>query len=178
LINDILNAYGFPACGTNDDIAFRNFLNFANDLSYYAPTVSFAQGWTANCHVFFINEPNPFPGMFQGESTHTMDVTLLFQNLNDFLPPAVKENAVQLASDVFTFMYGGRPWPSCTEQEQGAKVFGPSSWDLRVTSPSVGVIDNLLSESSGRRRVMVDLGARIGFDDLAKAFAAFSASRN
>ncbi|KAJ9132448.1 Carboxylic ester hydrolase [Pleurostoma richardsiae] len=175
-IDELLGAYGLTSDFSDDDVAFRGFMNFINDLAYYAATVAFARGWPTACHVHFVNERNPGKGMFQGEATHIMDVILLFQNFNENLPPAMAKAAVQLAVDVFEFMNGHSPWPRCTDRKQSAKVYGPSSWDPKVDTPSIKIIDDLLSPDSGRRRTMIDIGDRIGFDNLAKALAGFLAS--
>lgn len=172
----LLEAYGFTSMLKDEDLAFKKFLHFFNDISYYAPTIHFARGWSSNCHVFFINERNPWEGMFKGEATHVMDVMLLFQNLNEQFPPAVQANAVQFAVDCFKFMHGTQPWPSCTAEQQSAKIYGPSSWKPRVSAPIAKVVDDILSPETGRRRVMIDFGARLGFDELARAVARFNAS--
>ncbi|KXJ87815.1 esterase/lipase [Microdochium bolleyi] len=183
LIDELLEAYGFTSSAqVDEEIGFRQYLTFLNDISYYAATVTFARGWTtahhSNCHAFFVNEQNPWEGMFQGEATHIMDVMLLFQNLNKQFPPAVRANAVQFAVDCFTFMYGRQQqlWPSFSQRMQCVKVYGPSSWEPDADTPVAKVIDDILAPDSGRRRVMIDLGDRFGLDALAQAVAGFNAS--
>ncbi|KAH7000696.1 esterase/lipase [Ilyonectria destructans] len=175
-VEELLEMYGFRSSAIDDDLGFRKFLDFFNDLGYYAATVSFARGWSPECHAFFINERNPWKGMFQGEATHIVDAILLFQNFNDDLPPAMKEAAIQLAVDVFTFIGGRPPWPSCNNDTQCAKVYGPSSWDTHITQPSSMIVDDVVSDNTGRRREMIDIGSLIGLDELGLALAAFVAS--
>ncbi|KAM5349585.1 hypothetical protein ACJ41O_006090 [Fusarium nematophilum] len=174
-VSDLLDAYGFGSERRDDDTAFRSFLDYANDLCYYAATVAFARGWPTDRYVFFLNERNPWPGLFQGEATHVFDVSLLFQNFNERLPPAMRNAARRFATDVFTFVHGNSPWPSHTVDRQRAKVYGPSSWDTTVDEPVSRLVDGLVSPETGRRRVMIDIGDQVGFDCLASAFTSFLA---
>ncbi|KAL6399472.1 esterase/lipase [Ilyonectria robusta] len=105
-----------------------------------------------------------------------MDAILLFQNFNDDLPPAMKEAATQLAVDAFTFIGGRPPWPSCNDDTQCVKVYGPSSWDTHIIQPSSMIVDDVVSDNTGRRREMIDIGSLIGLDELGLALAAFVAS--
>lgn len=143
-------------------------------MSFYAGTVSFSQGWGPNCHAFFINERNPWEGMFQGETTHVFDAALLFQNFNEELPPAMRASGESYATDVLTFASGRAPWVG-QDGGQGVKVYGPSSWDPEVVEPTVKIVDSVVSPEAGRRRTVIDIGKQVGFDTLAFVAGSFMA---
>lgn len=168
---ELLQAYGVSAGPVDDEVGFRAFLDMATDVSYYAATVSFARGWGAggSCRAFFLNERNSGDGPYRGEATHTFDAVLLFQNFNDGLPPAVRGAARAFARDVLAFANG-------TGGGKGVKVYGPSSWDEGVTEPAVEIVDDVVSEGAGRRKVVIDVGERVGLDTLASVVGSFIAS--
>lgn len=150
-------------------------MNFATDISFYAGTVSFSRGWGPKCHAFFINERNPWPGMFQGEATHILDAALLFQNFNDELPPAMRASAERYATDILAFTSGRAPWVGRDGEGQGVKVYGPSSWDPEVVEPTAKIVDDVDSSEAGRRRAVIDIGRQVGLDTLAFVAGSFMA---
>jgi hypothetical protein len=170
-VDDLLAAYGFSDEQLDEEAGFKAFLSFINDIGYFAATYSFGKGWGPNTYTFLLNEKNPWSGMFQGQPTHVIDVTLLFQNFKNDLPPAMVEAGKQMAGDLFTFMWGSAPWPS-----KGTKVYGPSSWDAKATDATSKVVNDILAAETGRRRAMIDIGESIGFDKIASAYGAFMAS--
>ncbi|KAJ4530043.1 hypothetical protein HRR80_000792 [Exophiala dermatitidis] len=177
----LLEAYGFnsPALAdpaADDEAAFLRFLHFANDIGYYAATVSFARGWPSSSSpssskalVFFFNEPNPWPGPFQGQATHVLDVVFLFQNFNDRLPPAQRAAAEGFALDLMAFVSGKTPWNPYTPGARTAKVFGPS-----LTDAVTKVVADAESVETGRRATILELGKQVGLDKLAQAFGRFN----
>ena len=46
----------------------------------------------------------------EGDTTHVLDVAFLFQNFNEFLPPAQKNVAVRFARCFIKFVNGEAPW--------------------------------------------------------------------
>ncbi|KAI1843768.1 hypothetical protein JX265_001062 [Neoarthrinium moseri] len=175
-IGKLLEIFGFTSEPLDDDMAFKNFLYFVNDLCYFGATATFAEGWSNNCYTFFMNERNPWDGRFKGEATHVIDVSLLFQNFNDQLPTAMQASAKAFATDLFTFMAGRAPWPACTEKAQTARVYGPSSWETEVQNSTLHVVHSLVAPETGRRGAILDIGRRLGLDNLAAAFGSFAAS--
>ncbi|EHY61023.1 hypothetical protein ABEF95_010221 [Exophiala dermatitidis] len=177
----LLEAYGFnsPALAdpaADDEAAFLRFLHFANDIGYYAATISFARGWSSSSSpssskalVFFFNEPNPWPGPFQGQATHVLDVVFLFQNFNDKLPPAQRAAAEGFALDLMAFVSGKTPWNPYTPGARTAKVFGPS-----LTDAVTKVVADAESVETGRRAAILELGKQVGLDKLAEAFGRFN----
>ncbi|KAL2399166.1 hypothetical protein ABEF95_000334 [Exophiala dermatitidis] len=177
----LLEAYGFnsPALAdpaADDEAAFLRFLHFANDIGYYAATMSFARGWPSSSSpsssralVFFFNEPNPWPGPFQGQATHVLDVVFLFQNFNDKLPPAQRAAAEGFALDLMAFVAGKTPWDPYTPEARTAKVFGPS-----LTEAVTRVVADAESVEPGRRKTILELGKQVGLDKLAQAFGRFN----
>lgn len=190
----LLDAYGFTTAASSqdyddDDSAFLKFLHFANDIGYYAPTVSFARGWpkptasssssastssssSSSIYTFFFNEPNPWPGPFQGQASHVLDVVFLFQNFNDHLPPAQRAAAEGFALDLMRFVAGQEPWAPYKK----AKVFGPSPTTTEQTDSKQAVakvIADAESPETGRRMAILELGKEVGFDKLVEAFGRF-----
>ncbi|KIX03914.1 uncharacterized protein Z518_07467 [Rhinocladiella mackenziei CBS 650.93] len=178
IAESLLELYDFKAIALldprdDDEIAFFNFLKFCTDIGYYAATTSFARGWPSSnskIFTFFFNEPNPWPGVYQGLATHVLDVVFLFQNYNDKLPPSQEAAAKEFALDLMRFVSGKDPWEENIVSQRKAKVFGPSTGDGRSVSR---IIDNAESEASGRRIAILDLGNEVGFDVLAEALRRF-----
>lgn len=182
----LLESYGFtsPALADpteDDEGAFMNFLNFVNDIGYYGGTTSFARGWPnstesklksdSKIFTFFFNEPNPWPGPYQGLATHVLDVVFLFQNYNDKLPPKQRAAAEGFGLDLMRFVAGQTPWEANQPGHRSAKVFGPSTRD--GTTPTTKLIADSESPESGRRMAILELGKEVGFDKLAEAFGRF-----
>jgi len=177
----LLESYGFKSPplkdpAEDDEASFMNFLYFCTAIGYYAATTSFARGWpdtpssSSKLFTFFFNEPNPWPGAFQGQATHVLDVVFLFQNYNDKLPPAQRAAAEGFALDLMRFVAGQAPWEANTAKQRKAKVFGPS----KGTSEAVTkVVDNAESEEGGRRTAILELGSQVGLDKLSEAFGRF-----
>lgn len=171
----ILETYGFNSASLagaeDDEVAFKNYLHFVNDVGYYAATVSFARGWPEpKLFTFAFNEPNPWPGLFTGEATHVLDVVFLFQNYNDKLSPAQKNAAESFGLDFARFISGQQPWPAYSKAKKNAKVFGPS---VQGSEAVTKIISDNESEESGRRTKILEIGKDIGFDALAEAIVRF-----
>ncbi|KAK5192072.1 hypothetical protein LTR47_003529 [Exophiala xenobiotica] len=190
----LLDSYGFtgsPAAEAegkdDDDVAFMNFLQLATDIGYYAATTSFVRGWpesgaaasASKCYTFCFNEPNPWPGPFQGKATHVLDVAFLFQNYNDKLGPEQRAAAEGFGLDFMKFVAGQDPWPNSTAAHRTAKVFGPSNNNKGGGEAGAGavtkVVDNAEEspEEMGRKKTILELGKEVGFDMIAQAMRNF-----
>lgn len=167
LATQLLEAYNISSPTPTPEAAYRAFLDFATDVSFYAATVSYTRGWGPNCSAFFLNEGNPGEGAFRGEATHVFDAVLLFQNFNDGLPPAVRKTAEGFGRDLVAFASGKR--------QEGVKVYGPSGWEEGVQEASVKVVDGVVGEGTGRRGVVIEAGEKVGFDTLAAVVGSFLA---
>lgn len=174
--DSILETYGFKSTALessteDDEVAFKNYLRFVNDVGYYAATISFARGWPEpKLFTFAFNEPNPWAGLYKGEATHVLDVVFLFQNYNNKLSPAQKKAAEGFGLDFARFMAGQEPWPAYTKAKRTTKVFGPSNEGSEAVSK---IISDNESEESGRRVKILDIGEGVGFDVLAEAIVRF-----
>ncbi|KAK5256127.1 hypothetical protein LTR40_010593, partial [Exophiala xenobiotica] len=190
----LLDSYGFtgsPAAEAegkdDDDVAFMNFLQLATDIGYYAATTSFVRGWpesgagASKCYTFCFNEPNPWPGPFQGKATHVLDVAFLFQNYNDKLGPEQKAAAEGFGLDFMKFVAGQDPWQNSTAAHRTAKVFGPSNNNKGGGEAGAGagavtkIVDNAEEspEEMGRKKTILELGKEVGFDVIAQAMRNF-----
>ncbi len=181
----LLDSYGFtssPAAENDDDVSFMNFLQLATDIGYYAATTSFVRGWpesgAGKCYTFCFNEPNPWPGPFQGKATHVLDVAFLFQNYNDKLGPEQKAAAEGFGVDFMKFVSGQDPWQNSTAAHRTAKVFGPSLGPSNKGTEAVAVtkvVDNAEEspEETGRKTTILELGKEVGFDMIAQAMRNF-----
>jgi carboxylesterase type B len=170
LADQILESYGFTGSSpavADDDTAFVKFLEFANDISFFGATTAYARGWPpspageSRIYAFFFNEPNPWPGAYEGRATHVLDVIFLFQNHNHNLSPAQRAAAERLGLDWMKFVAGQKPWEGYTPESRSAKVFGPSKGE-DATSKVVDA-DSL---ETGRGKAILEIGEKVGFDKL------------
>lgn len=165
--NKLLTGYGIDPT-TEDDQAFERVLQFGGDVSFYAGTFAFAQGLEESMPVYMyrFNEPNNWPGPWQGRSTHIHDVALLFQNFSDFLSGEQNQLAEEFAIDVLSFANKNEPWQRWTKSRKVAKVIATDGKGMKEDVP----------EQTGRRRFFVDLAKEIGLDTLRGAFDRFMTS--
>lgn len=156
------------APSTGDDDAFERVLQFGGDVSFYAPTIAFAQGLENDMpvYVYRFNEPNDWPGPWQGRSTHIHDLTYLFQNFNEFLSGEQSQLAEEFATDVLRYVNSEAPWQSWTSTQKVAKVFA---------TDGTGVTEDV-PEQTKRRKLFVELADEVGFDALSGALNQFMAS--
>ena len=165
--NKLLSGYGIDL-STEDDQAFERVLQFGGDVSFYAGTLAFAQGLEKDMpvYVYRFNEPNDWPGPWQGRSTHIHDVTLLFQNFSDFSSGEQNQLAEEFATDVLEFVNKKEPWQSWTSIQKVAKVIATDGKGMKEDVP----------EQTGRRKFFVDLANEVGLDTLRGAFDRFLTS--
>lgn len=150
---------------TPDEEAFTKILEFANDISFYAPTLAFAQGMQSSMPVFMyrFNEPNTWPGPWQGRTTHIHDLTYLLLNFNQFLSGDQSQLAEDFAADVIDFINGNEPWQRWTNDQTAAKVFKVGEKGVQTDEP----------ERTERRSLITELAGEVGFDALKGAFTRF-----
>jgi carboxylesterase type B len=153
---------------TEDEAAFERVLQFGGDISFYAPTLAFAQSLERSMpvHMYRFNEPNPWPGPWQGRSTHIHDLTFLFQNFYEFLSDEQSQLAEEFATDVLRFVNGRVPWQNWTDNHKLAKVFATDGKGVNEDVPG----------KIGRRSCIVELADQVGYDVLRSAFHRFMAS--
>lgn len=157
---------------TSDDEAILSILRFASEISFYAPARAFAEGWPQKFFLYHFNEGIPWPGRFQGEAGHILDVAYLFQNYNEYLNNEQKKIARAYAVDFINFVNGEDPWPPVQSRKLGARVYGPSSEG--VTTKYVGDGN---PKDIGRNERVLKLGEMAGFDNILAAFQNFFQGR-
>jgi carboxylesterase type B len=163
----LLTGYNIDV-STGDDQAFERVLQFGGDVSFYAPTIAFAQGLEGSMpiYVYRFNEPNDWPGPWQGRTTHIHDLTYLFQNFNEFLSGEQSQLAEEFATEVLGYVNGKTPWQRWTRTEKVAKVFATSGNGVKEDVP----------KQTGRMKVFMDLADEVGFDALRSALGRFMTS--
>lgn len=156
------------APSSEDGPAFESVLQFGGDLSFYAPTLAFAQSLAESMPVYMyrFNEPNDWPGPWEGRSTHIHDLTYLLQNFNDFLRADQSRLAEEYATDVLKFIHQKVPWQNWTKEQKVAKVLATNGGGVKEDVP----------EQTDRRRILLDLADQVGFDAVSGAFHRFMAS--
>jgi hypothetical protein len=160
----LLEAYGINPDLSDTDALYK-ILQFSTDISFFAPTITFAKGWPGKSYVYRFNEPNPWDGEWKGEAGHVFDCAYLFQNYNESLDTAQKDVAVRFAGDFIKFMNGKSAWAPF-ETKEGAQVYGPSE-----NGVSSEYVEGIASQKSGRRNTVYELD--IPLDVLGAAWSAF-----
>jgi carboxylesterase type B len=153
---------------TEDDQAFERVLEFGGDVSFYAGTLAFAQRLERDMPVYMyrFNEPNDWPGPWQGRSTHIHDLVFLLQNFSEFLSDAQNQLAEEFATDVLSFANNKEPWQSWTKCRKVAKAIAIDCRGMKEDVP----------EQTGRRKFFVGLANEVGLDTLRGAFDRFMTS--
>ena len=167
ITDKLLNAYGIKP-DLDNDTAFFRILQVANDIGFYIPTTTYAEGFHKHMktYMYRFNEPNPWDGPWKGQSTHILDIAFLFQNFNQFLAEPQRQLAEQFALDTLAFVSGKAPWDGWTNEKRVARVLGPGG--------KVEVIEDE-PEKVGRRKVLFELAAELpgGMDHISEAFNGF-----
>ncbi|KAE8405585.1 Alpha/Beta hydrolase protein [Aspergillus pseudonomiae] len=171
LIHDLLVAYSLDSTSSpKDQEAVEAILQFGHDIAFYAPALTIAEAWDGPSYLYHFNEPNPWPGRWQGRSSHLTDLAFLWHNYDEFLSDDQRQTSRQFSADLISFVNGRAPWPA----------FHPPSASLVRTygSSSDGSIAGLAMEkssASGRRAVIFSLIEKGGADLLLEAFRSFLA---
>ncbi|KAF2502672.1 carboxylesteras-like protein [Lophium mytilinum] len=167
----ILEAYQIRT-DTSDDDALNSILQFASDITFYAPAITIAAYWpstrNSKSYLFHFNEPNPWDGLYKGKASHVLDVAYLFQNFAKHLTDDQKAVGRALGSDFIEFVNGGSPWQPVSAGKMCARVYGPS--DAKETAKLVDSSDTV---ESGRNRKIHDLASLVGCDALAEVYIKF-----
>lgn len=167
----VLQAYDITPT-TGDNSAFRKIIDYATDIAYYAPALVFAQTWPGKRYYYQFNEPNPFPGQFEGLSTHMLDATFLFQNYKEKFSPKTQDVAVSLAKEFIKFANGMVPWQEYTNQQGSVRIFrsGTSSKDGTFRDNGWG---------RGRRNTLFEFKeqGKVDLDELSVAWDLFIAGQ-
>jgi carboxylesterase type B len=152
----LFDVYGLSP-DTPDDDAFVKVLEVYNDLHFYSPTVAFATNLSAKMptYMYRFNEPNTWPGQWQGKPSHIHDLVFLLQNFNEHLDDQQQGLAEEFASDVINFVNGKEPWQAW----RSAKVFKTGEAKVVEDKP----------ELVGRRNVIFELAEEVGWDKYASA---------
>jgi hypothetical protein len=152
-----------------DDEGFSRILNFINDVLFFAPVLSFAQGWAGNAYVYYFNEENPWDGPWRGRASHILDLAYLFQNYREFLTPAQQSVGTAFAEDIFKFCHGVAPWPAVAGIPDGfvARTYGPSR------GQAVGQVEQPYGGGSLRRPIPFDYADKVSLDELARVVDVF-----
>jgi hypothetical protein len=157
---------------TPDDEAVLSILRFATEISFYAASRAFAQGWPCTKEnkffLYHLNEGIPWEGRFQGEAGHIIDVALLFQNYNEHLNEAQRQVALAMGEDFINFVNGVDPWPPVEGGKLGARVYGPSK-DWVISK----YVEDGNPEQCGRNSRILKLGEMAGYDAIMAAFQNF-----
>lgn len=146
---------------TPDDEAFVKILEISGDINFYAPTVPLAKNLSATMptYVYRFNEPNHWPGQWQGKVSHIHDLVYLLLNFNENLSEQQKQLAEEFASDVISFVNGREPW----QRYKSAKVF--KAGETKVVED--------LPEEVGRRKIIFEIAEEVGWDPYAEALGAW-----
>ncbi|KAL2856426.1 Alpha/Beta hydrolase protein [Aspergillus pseudoustus] len=168
----VLKSYGLADENMSDEDAYPSILNFINDVLFFTPVLTFAQGWKGPTYVYYFNEGNPWEGPWQGRTSHILDLAYLFQNFRESLSPEQQAVAVAFAEDFFKFCHGQAPWPAITPGTVTsgftARYYGPSS-----RGSTIGTVNQAYGGESQRRSSFYDVADKVGLDDLAKVFNVF-----
>lgn len=153
----------------SDEDAFAGFINFSNDISFFAPVLTFVKGWDGNAYVYYFNEGNPWEGPWKGRSSHILDLAYFFQNYKEFLSPAQQAVATALAEDFLKFCHGAASWPAVKDGnlESGfaARVYGPSD-----EKRAAAVVSQPYGGETMRRSILFDYTDKIPLDLFAKVW--------
>ncbi|OBS15494.1 hypothetical protein FPOA_13685 [Fusarium poae] len=164
----LLDDYGISNA-VDDGSACLAISHLANDLSFYLPCDVFAQFFPGTKYIYHLNEPNPWDGPFRGKAAHAVDVTFLFKNFDQFLPPWTKAVAQGFGDNIIKFVAGQVPWQASSGDNRVALVYGNDArgGELRKDEP----------QGVGRRAALFRYEESIGFDALLEAVSEFVAGK-
>src|ERR1700737_1211625 len=89
--------------------------------AFVRPAIEYTKAWPdpSKVHLFAFNQGNPFPGLYQGCATHTIDALYQFQHLADQFPTQKdRDIGVEFALALVDFAHGRENVPAFgTEQK-------------------------------------------------------------
>ena len=147
---------------TPDDAAYLATLRFLNDIAFHQPTYAYAnyfKGVEKHVYVYHFASGNPWPGRWQGEASHIVDVAFLFQNYLSALSAPQRQIAEDMGDRFLAFVAGEQPFEPWTGTDGPRLLFGPDSVQT-VKGP-------LPLPDEERRTRFYQLGAEVGYDKLA-----------
>jgi hypothetical protein len=167
-VEAVLQAYNITSIA-NDDDAMRSVLQFATDIAYVAPSLTYARSFPGKSYYYHFNEPNPWDGAFKGCSTHMLDAAYLFQHFNEHLPFRAQVVAKAIGVDFVKFANGLEPWMEYDDEKGQIRTYGPGK---------VGVVEDK-GWGDGRSDVLWKLSAegKVDLDGLIGAWNMFVAGR-
>ncbi|RAR15774.1 para-nitrobenzyl esterase [Stemphylium lycopersici] len=172
---ELIEAYEIKT-SSSDEEALLAILRFASEISFYAPTRAFAEGWPntpeSKFFIYHFNEGIPWEGRFKGEAGHILDVAYLFQNYNEHLDDAQIKVAREYGEDFIKFVNGEDPWPPVQTDKYSAKVYGPSADGVTSRWVPDGAPAKI-----GRDERVLKLGEKVGFDKVLDVFQNFFQGR-
>jgi hypothetical protein len=104
--------------------------------AFVRPAIDYTKAWpdSSKVYLFGFNQGNPFPGVFQGCATHTVDALYQFQHVADKFPTIEdKEIGVDFALALVDFAHGRENIPPFGKEEK-LKVWGPDGKPGRVVT--------------------------------------------
>ena len=108
IADKVLKTYRISENIPDDDDDYVSVCRFASDLVFDATSAAWAESWQqrGRSYQYYFNEPNPWPGKWQGHATHVLDAAFLFQNFNEKLDESQRIIAKKMAIDVLEFVNG------------------------------------------------------------------------
>ncbi|KAL4878107.1 Alpha/Beta hydrolase protein [Aspergillus karnatakaensis] len=140
VLTTLLSEYRITDTAT-DEQALEGVLHLANHILFHAPPLAIARAWQTTpsagaAYVYRFNQPNPWPGRWEGQAAHITDLTLLLQNYNEVLPSRCRAVGREYAEKLLAFVAGETPWPEfdAARGESGGNVhvFGDMKGDARL----------------------------------------------
>lgn len=98
------------SASTSYQDALLKILEFFSDAVFFLPTIEIGKQFPNESFILAFNEPNPWKGIFEGRTSHTLDVAFLFQNFNNYLDEQQRATAVAFGKDIIGFVNGTKPW--------------------------------------------------------------------
>lgn len=159
-VKTILDGYGI-----NDSNADKvPVFNFLNDIGFAQPAKATAEAWAGTgarlgtkSFLTHFNMPNPWPGMWQGQATHALDIAILLGNYNDFLSTGQKACSDQMSGDLLAFAYGKEPFSPYTAGNDGVSKVYKANVDASNDESNVARESD--EGETGRRRILDDVAA-------------------
>lgn len=139
-------------------------LHFINDILFGQAMKTTAQAWAragsrlgTRAFLTHFNMPNPWPGAWQGHTTHVLDLATLLGNYNEFLSEGQRACSEKMADSLFALAYGKDPFSPYSGGIDGVSmVYYAGTDSSKDESHVVNVSD---SSGTGRRGILDDIAA-------------------
>ena len=123
---------------------------------------------TNTAFFFRIFQPNPFDGPLKGFATHVLDVALIFQNYEEYLPAETAALAKRMAETFLDFANGGVELQAGGGTDRLVTVWGPAG---KVRQMSAAEYDTT------ERQGAAELVKKVGVDKCTRALELFQFGR-